>query len=275
MAFMMRVFLTALFLSFAVFYATYVGGMFLAQRQIIFVPKTEAPARPQDMRAVSYRTDDGLTLTSWSLPVPGRPVIAFLHGNGGTIAGVVSKARRFARAGYGALLVEYRGYGGNPGEPTEDGLYADARAAMAFLKEKGVAASNVVLYGMSLGGGVAARIAAEQGARGDPVGALVIEAGYSSLTDIAAHRHPYIPARWLLLDRFDAQARIADANAPVLVLHGEKDTVLPVQFARKLFESAREPKTAHWFPDAGHANLVAHGAEDKVFVFLARHLASR
>src|SRR5262249_28114941 len=149
------------FLGFAVVaYAALVGGLYLFQRQLLYFP---ARARPElfgleqlGVREVTLATEDGLSLLSWYLPSrPGRPVIAYFHGNGGHIGYRAERLLRFAREGYGVLMAEYRGYGGNPGTPSETGFYTDGRAALAFLDRQGVAPNRLVLYGESLGSGVA------------------------------------------------------------------------------------------------------------------------
>ena len=147
-------------------YAALVGGLYLFQRQLLYFPDR---ARPElfgleqlGVREATLMTEDGLSLLSWYLPArPGRAVIAYFHGNGGHIGYRAERLLRFAREGYGVLMAEYRGYGSNPGTPSEAGFYADGRAALAFLDREGVAPSRVVLYGESLGSGVAVALAVQ------------------------------------------------------------------------------------------------------------------
>ena len=158
--------------------------------------------------------------------------------------------RAYLNAGLGVLLTTWRGYSGNPGTPTEDGLYADGRAARAFLRARGCGDARQILYGESLGTGVAVHLARES-----TPAALVLEAPFSSVVDIASGRFPLLPVRLLIVDRFDSAAKIGKVAAPVLIVHGERDRTIPVRLARRLFKRAREPKEAVFIPEADHADL--------------------
>lgn len=245
------------------------------QRNILYLPDRERPspaaAAVPDMAEVTLHTADGLALVAWYRPADGNAAtIVYFHGNGGHIGYRGRRVRPWLDAGVGLLLVEYRGYGGNPGKPNEQGLYADGRAALAFLKERGIAAGRLVLYGESLGTCVAAHIAAEQAAAGAPVAALVLEAPLSSAADVARVHFPYLPVRWLLLDRFETESKIGEIAAPLLIVHGEADRVVPVGSGRKIFAAARDPKQAAWLPDAGHDDLEEFGLHAIVLDFLTR-----
>ena len=195
-------------------YALVVGGLFLVQRNLLYFPADGVPAPAEtvvpEMVVVSLTTADGLELDSLYAPADaGRPTIVYYCGNGGHIGMRDAKVRPYLDAGFGVLLVGYRGYGDNPGSPTEEGFYADGRAALGFLRESGVDPRMWVLYGESLGGGVAVQMAFEQTQTGDPVGAVVLEAPFTSVGDVAQAHYPFIPARWLVRDRFDSASKIA------------------------------------------------------------------
>ena len=250
-----------------------VGGLYVFQRHLLYFPDR---TRPQlaglaqlGVREVTLTTADGLSLLSWYLPPhDGRPVIVYFHGNGGHIGYRTERLQRFARDGFGVLLVEYRGYGGNPGTPSETGLYADGRAAIDFVERERGAAGRPVLYGESLGSGVAARLAAEQ-----VVAALILEAPPTSIAEVAQYHYPFVPAARLVRDRFDSLSIIAKVKAPILVLHGDRDRVVPPRFGHALFDAAPEPKEG-WFPaEAGHEDLARFGALDAVVAFLKRRLS--
>jgi len=219
------------------------------------------------MEPVALTTADGLTLLAWYHKAPNRngPVLVLFHGNGGTIEIRAAKAKTFIAAGFGVLLPEYRGYGGNPGSPTEDGLYADGRAALAFAAEQDVAPGRVVLLGESLGTGVAVQMAVEQ-----RVAALVLQAPYSSVADVAQGDFPLLPVWWLVRDRFDSVDKIARVGVPLFVVHGERDAVVPVRFGRALFAAASEPKEALWLPGAGHGVIGQQAVDAAVVDFLRR-----
>lgn len=257
-------------------YSAFVGALYLFQRQLMYLPATEraepAASGLAEMRAIRLTTDDGLALTGWyRAAAASRPTVVFFQGNAGHIGHRGYKVRPFLDAGFGLLLVGYRGYGGNPGAPSEHGLYADGRAALAFLKDAGVPAKRWVFYGESLGSGVAVHLAHAQ-ATSEPVGAVVLEAPFTSMPAVAQHHYPFVPALWLVKDRYDSLDKIAAIKAPLLVVHGERDDVIPVTFGRTLFAAAREPKESQWIARGGHNDLHEHGLVARAVDFLARRL---
>jgi len=258
-------------------YVALVGLLFVFQRSLVFMPPREPPGTPAmagvaEMRAIEVETKDGLRLLSWFAPpaVVGKPVIVQFHGNASMLAYRAGVARLFLDAGYGVLLVGYRGYNGNPGQPTEAGLYADARTNLDWLAVNGFAGQQIVLNGESLGTGVAVQMAIER-----QVGAVVLEAPYSRLTAAAAVHYPYVPVALLMKDKFDSIDKISQVEAPLLVVMGELDKVIPVAQGRALFAAKSGDKQAAWLPEAGHNDLYAHGAWEAISAFLeARFSAS-
>ncbi len=250
-------------------YATVTGAMFLGQRRLMYHPGPPPPPPAEvglpEMAPVTLETTDGLALLAWHAPArAGRATVVVFHGNAGNLAHRAPKARALIDAGYGVLLVAWRGFGGNPGAPSEDGLYEDGRAAFRFLAGRGVAPARIVVYGESLGSGVAVQMATEYG-----IAAIILEAPFTSIVDVAARHYWYMPARWLLLDRFDSEAKIGAVAAPILVLHGLRDAVVPADLGRALFAAAPEPKVERLFEDGGHSDLYEHGAGEAVVAFLA------
>ncbi len=257
----------------AVVYGGLLTGLYLFQRQLLYHPASSVPDATQagvpDMRPVALAAADGIGLLAWyRAQRPGKKLLIYFHGNAGHIGHRGYKARRYLDAGQGMLLVSWRGFGGNAGKPTEQGLTLDARAALDFALNTGVAPKDIVLYGESLGSGPAVILAAEAAAAGKPLGAVVLEAPYTSMADLAQHHYFYIPARYLLTDKFDAAASVAGIAAPLFVVHGERDRTVPIQFGRALFAAAREPKQAAWLPNAEHNDLYDHGAGQAVLKFL-------
>lgn len=246
--------------------------LFALQRQLLFPAGKEPPSLKRAglvglMESVELTTADGLALLAWyhRPPNPSSPLILLFHGNGGTIEIRAAKAKAYIDAGFGVLMPEYRGYGGNPGSPSEDGLYADGRAALAFAAAQGIAPDRVVLLGESLGTGVAVQLAMEQ-----RVAALVLEAPYSSVADVAQGDFPLLPVWWLVRDRFDSVDKIAHVQAPLFIVHGERDEVIPVRFGRAMFAAASEPKEALWLPGAGHGVIGQYAVDVAVLDFLKR-----
>ena len=260
----------------AVVYVVFVAALYVFQRNIMYFPDTSVPSPVlsgvPEMQPVTLDTEDGLNLLAWYRAVEGQPVVVYFHGNAGNIGARGFKARPYLDAGFGMLLVSYRGYGGNRGSPTEEGLYADGRAALDFLKAQGVAPERTVIYGESLGTGVAVQMASELG-RENPVAALVLEAPLTSMGDVAAHHYPYVPARLLIRDHFDSAAKIAGVNTPVLIIHGDRDRTIPIKFGRMLFDAAAEPKESRWLEGGDHNGLYDLGAAEVVIEFVRRRVA--
>lgn len=239
-----------------------VGCMYAAQRSLMYFPAGDLPPPPPPFAEVRLRTADGLDLVAWeAAPAPGRPIIVYFHGNGGSIAGRVFKVRPFVEAGYGVLLVSWRGYGGNPGSPSEEGLLADGRAALDHVGGR----APVVLLGESLGAAVAVRLAAER----TPV-AAILEAPFASAVSVGAEHYWWLPVRLLMKDRFESIRWIGEVTAPLLILHGERDGVVPVAHGRRLLAAANEPKRGVFLPEAGHNDLFEHGAAGIELEFLSR-----
>ncbi|MBV8121646.1 MAG: alpha/beta hydrolase [Alphaproteobacteria bacterium] len=255
-------------------YGGIVGGLYMCQRRLLYRPRKTRPLLDDlvmlGVNEVELVTADGLTLFSWYLPPrPGRPVILYFHGNGGHIGYRAERLRRFAQEGYGVLLAEYRGYGGNPGFPSERGLFIDGETALDFLAAVGLAPRRIVLWGESLGSGIAVYLAA-----GHEIGALVLEAPFTSVAACAQRRYPFVPAAILLHDRFDSLSRIGQVSAPLLILHGERDMVVPVRHGRALLAAAKALKEGWFSPDARHETLAQFGALDVAVSFIERRVGN-
>jgi hypothetical protein len=241
----------------------YLGGvvvLFLAQRALIFpAPSTTRiePAAAGFPQAEEHllTTADGERVIVWHVPArPGHPVVLYFHGNGDYLAGFFGRFRDLIADGTGIVALSYRGYGGSSGKPSEQGLLRDAASAYAFTTAR-YAANNIVVWGFSLGSGVAVALAAAQ-----PVGKLVLEAPYTSIADVAAAAFRFAPVRWLIRDPFRSDLRIARVTAPLLVMHGARDPTIPIGFGERLFALAREPKQFVRVADGGHNDLDQYGA---------------
>lgn len=227
--------------------------MYFFQRHLIYVPNINKPSRSvakaSDMEEISLITKDNLSLNAWYKPAkPHQATILFLHGNAGNIASRMSIIRPLLNAGLGVLLLDYRGYGGNKGQPNEQGLYEDARTGMRFLQSQGLSSQQSVIYGESIGTGVATQMAVEY-----PACAVVLQSPFTSLKAAARYHYP-----WLLLepwDRYDSLARIQSMHEPLLILHGRQDDVVPYAQGLSLFKAANEPKLMISFATGTHNNL--------------------
>lgn len=255
-------------------YALIVLSLFVFQRNLMYhtdspqVPVAQSQVPEAEERFVD--TAPGIRVRSWYLPPDGdKPVIVFYHGNAGTIADRDFKARLWRDMGYGVWLAGYRGFGGNPGLPTEQGLYDDARAVIRALEAHGIAPARMVIYGESLGSGVATQMAHELAQSGTPVRALVLEAPFTSMGDAAQARYPFVPARWLVKDRYRSIDKIASIDAPLFIVHGDRDRVIGQSHGRALFSTAQEPKKALWVDGGGHTDLFDFGVGQAVADFIA------
>lgn len=261
--------LATLVIVVAVGYGAVVALAFAVQRRIVFQPDT---ARPQasalaipELREVTIRPLGQPALLAWYLPAPaGRAMIAYFHGNGGNLAYRSERIRTFWQAHLGLLMVEYPGYGGNAGSPSEAGMIAAGRAALAFLDAGGVPSSRLVLYGESIGSGIATRLATEHAIAG-----LILESPYTSVLDIARRTvwGRFLPVRLLLRDRFEQLSLIKDVHAPLLIMQGKRDVIVPPDMGQTLFMAANEPKVMWSTPDGGHNDLSRYGALSQAIAF--------
>jgi hypothetical protein len=252
-------------------YAALTLTIYFAQRSLMYFPDTAhvtpAAAGLPEAEEVPLTDADGTRIHVWHVPPRGdRPVILFFHGNGGSLASEVDRFRQLISDGIGLIGVEYRGYGGSEGSPSEQGLIADAEAAYAFAVSH-YPVQQIVVWGGSLGSGVAVALAAE-----NPIGRLILEAPYTSTEAVGAQHYWYLPVRFLMKDQFHSDQRIAKVKAPLLILHGMLDRTVPYSMGEQMFELANKPKHIVRFLDGGHNDLDAHGALNAVARFLAGEL---
>jgi pimeloyl-ACP methyl ester carboxylesterase len=249
----------------ALAYLVFVAGLYFFQRSLIFPAPQEHHAPAPGFASITLPTTDDLTLQAqWRAPAPGRPIIVFFHGNGGSLALASQETQGFTQAGYGVLLVEYRGYGGNPGSPSEEGFYRDGRAAFVFLAAQGVTPARTIIVGHSLGTGTATEMAREFA-----FAALILLAPFTSIPDAAAQAMPYAPVRWLVRDRFDNLAKLPHLRMPVLILHGTADSIVPFALGERLAEVAPSA-TFNAVPKADHMISIDAAVQDAQLAWLAR-----
>ena len=263
-----RVAVTLLIIA-ALLYLALVGAMWGFQRRIIYPGwwRGTAASTPDlaGYRDIATKTADGLTgRLLYHAPQPGKPVILFFHGNGDSVLGSAIAVEALVAAGYGAVLPEYRGYNGAAGEPDEQGLYRDARAAVAWMRANGIGAERTVVIGYSLGTGVATQIALET-----PPRALILVAPYASIPHVTAARFPWIPADWLVSERFDNAAKIGRVACPVLLIHGTSDGTIPAENSA-LLKTLRPDADRILFPNVGHEVVFTEPAQAAMIAWLKR-----
>jgi len=249
-------------------YGAMVALVYFAQRALMYFPdRTRTPpadAGFPEAEEVILETADGEKLVAWHVAAAeGKPVVLYFHGNGGALVHRVDRFRGLIANGNGLVALSYRGYGGSSGSPSEAGLLNDAAAAYAFAAAR-YPAQRIALFGESLGTGVAIWLATEK-----PVARLLLQAPYTSIVDVAAAAYPFLPVRLLLKDRYRSDERVGGVTAPVLVLHGERDRVVPIQYGERLYALIRAPKKFVRFPEGGHVDLDRQGALDIIRSFLA------
>ena len=229
--------------------AVYVGlalYLYVFQARYVYfpdLPSRQVEATPADIglafQALTLSTADGEALAGWFIPAPAaRGTLLYLHGNGGNIGHRLDQIEVFHRLGLNVLIIDYRGYGASSGKPSEEGTYQDALAAWNYLtQEKRLAPERVVVFGESLGGSVAAWLAARQ-----PPAGLVIYASFTSVPEMAQALYPMFPASRLARYRYDTRAALRGVNCPVLILHSPEDEIIPFSHGQALLAAAREPK---------------------------------
>jgi fermentation-respiration switch protein FrsA (DUF1100 family) len=246
-----------------------VAVLYLKQREMLFPIPTvmrtapDAAGFPQAEEHV-LATADGEKIIIWHVPArPGRRVVVYCPGNGDSLAGSVGRFRNIVSDGTGLIALSYRGYAGSSGQPSEHGLLLDAAATYEFAASR-YETGRMIAWGYSLGTGVAVALAAEH-----PFGGLILEAPYTSITDVAAAAFPFLPVRLLLVDRFASDARIQRVTAPLLVMHGTEDATVPIALGERLFSMAHEPKRLVRLVGGHHDDLDNFGAAETARQFIA------
>ncbi len=255
-------------------YGALVALVYVVQRGLQYFPdKTRtAPALAglPEAEEVERETSDGERVIIWHIPPrEEKPLILYFHGNAGSLASRVDRFRMLTASGLGLVALSYRGYGGSSGRPTESGLIADALAAYAFAAER-YGARRIALWGESLGTGVAVAVASAKS-----VGAVVLESAFSSCADVGAAAYWYLPVRLLMKDQYRSDLIIGKVTAPVLMLHGDRDPVVPIALGERLYSLITAPKRFVRFSGAGHNDLGAHGAVAEATRFIEQETAPK
>lgn len=252
-------------------YALIVLVAWLGQRRLLYVADPQrVPPASIGLAGVVEReivVPDGTRIVGWQARAkPGRKTILYFHGNAGNLAMRADRVRRFAQDDLGIFIAAYRGYSGSTGRPSEAALEADALHVYDLLTGEGVPAKDIVLFGESLGSGVAVKLASQRA-----VGGVILDAPYTSMVELAASIYPYLPVRPLILDRYESDKYIRAVNAPLLILHGAEDGLIPVRMGKRLFELAKEPKRIVVFEQGEHSDLFSeHGAHEVVAKWLQK-----
>ena len=255
-----------------IIYIFFLALIFIFQRSLMYFPLKEKISKSfyenTQLKIIDISTLDGLILKSLykkSETNINKTIIVF-HGNAGHIGHRVSKFKPFMDKGYGLLLLEYRGYGENKGNPTKLGLYRDGEAAINYLINQKIKSKNIIVYGESLGTAIATKLSTNYS-----FNMTILEAPFTSVADVAQKRYWIFPAKYLVLDDFDNLGIIKKIKSPLLLLHGYKDYVINIAFGKKVFEAAPKPKKALFVQNAGHNNLFEFNLVNKILNYLKKY----
>ena len=249
-------------------YAAICGAAYFGNRVFMYFPDpTRVPPMEvgvNGVKEIEIAVPEGVTLIAWHAPAKDdKPTILYFHGNAANAANRAPRIETIRENGFGVLYLNNRGYGGSGGSPTEADNVADAIAAYDCLFGLGVPAGKIVAYGESLGSGQAVRLAAAR-----PVAAVVLEAPLTSTVDVGRRTYFWLPIGLLITDKYNNERNIRSVTAPVLVLHGEQDSVIPVEMGLRVYRAANEPKRIELFPQGTHDDLFDHGAWEKTRAFV-------
>lgn len=259
-----------------ILYAAFAAVVYVLQERLLYHPTRELATTPGHHELlfdpVTMTTSDGETLVGWWLPARReRAVLLFLHGNAGNMADRIESLQVFNQLGLSVLIFDYRGYGASSGVPSEDGLYEDAETAWRYLTgERGINPMRIVVFGRSLGGGVATRLTQRHSCR-----AVILESVFTSIHELTTHHYPYLPVRWLLNDKFDSLSRMHDLQTgALLVIHSRDDEIVPYRHGEELHAVARGNKEMLTI-SGGHNNgfiVTGDAYIDALDTFLKKHL---
>jgi len=236
---------TTIILTLVSFYVLLLAIMFFFQRSFLYHPsidyyvKDQTINEPSEIEKVKITTEDNIDLPAWfyNKNIEKFKTILFFHGNAGFFENRTYKLNHFIDLNVNFLIIAWRGFSGNAGKPSEAGLYRDAAGAIKWLKSKGITEKNIILYGESLGTGVAVEVAQNKNYAG-----VILESPYTSMVDMGKKHYPIFPVRFLLKDKFESYKKIKKASIPILIMHGKMDTIVPFAMGQKMYELANEPK---------------------------------
>jgi len=227
------------------FYILLLTLVFFFQRSLLYHPsvdnylKDESSNKPTEIERVKITTVDKIDLAAWfyNKDIQKFKTILFFHGNAGSLENRTYKLNHFKNLNVNFLIIAWRGFSGNKGKPNELGLYRDAESAIKWLKLKGVIEQNIILYGESLGTGVAVEVAQNKNYAG-----IILESPFTSMINLGKKYYPFFPVRFLLKDKFESYKKITNVSVPVLIIHGKVDKIVPFTMGKKMYELSNEPK---------------------------------
>ena len=239
-------YLIIILVTFIVIYFLTVVSTYLFQRKLLYHPTENNYYGDKllvNIEKVKIKTKDNIELISWyhNKDFENYKTILFLHGNAGSLENRFHKINHFKNMDVNFLIIAWRGFSGNKGEPTEKGLYEDARSAVKWLKSKGVDEKNIIIYGESLGTGVAIEIAQNKNFAG-----VILESPFTSMIDAGKEKYPFLPVKFLLKDKYESKKKIKNIISPILIMHGKVDNIVSFNMGKKMYDLAKEPKYSYF-----------------------------
>ncbi len=241
----MNYFMTILLIFILVYFIILIST-YIFQRNLLYHPTENNYSGDQivvSIEKVKIKTQDGIELMSWyhEKNLDNYKTVLFLHGNAGSLENRIHKINHFKDMNINFLIIAWRGFSGNKGKPTEKGLYEDARSAVTWLKSKGIKENNIIIYGESLGTGVATETAQNKNFAG-----IILESPFTSMIDAGKDKYPYLPVSLLLKDKYESNKKLKNINIPILIMHGKVDNLVPFHMGQKMYEMANEPKYSYF-----------------------------
>jgi len=237
---MNNIFIKSFFLLILIYFAITVVVYFF-QRKLLyhpFSPQITGKGLIHNFETINFKTSDNFELKGWfHLKNSNKKTILFLHGNAGNLDNRIDKLNFLGNMDINFLIISWRGYSGNPGNPSETGLYKDALGGIEWLNKKGISNDRIILYGESLGTAITTEVAQNKNFAG-----IILEAPFTSMVDMGQKIYPIFPVRFLLKDKYESKNKIKNIKSPILVLHGRKDKIVPFYMGEKIFEMANNPK---------------------------------
>ena len=239
-------YLTIILITSTIIYFLIVLSTYLFQRNLLYHPLENNYSGDQlliSIEKIKIKTQDNIELVAWyhKKKLSNYKTILFLHGNAGSLANRIHKINNFKNMDVNFLLVAWRGFSGNKGKPTEEGLYEDARSAVRWLKLNNVEEKNIIIYGESLGTGIAVEIAQNKNYAG-----IILESPFTSMIEAGKEKYPYLPIKILLKDKYESNKKIKNVNIPILIMYGKVDKIVPFYMGKKMYELANEPKYSYF-----------------------------
>jgi len=227
-------------------YLSITAILYFSQRNLLYHPSENNYSEDKltvKVNKLKIKTEDNLELLAWyhEKDIINFKTILYLHGNAGSLENRIHKINHFENMNVNFLLLSWRGFSGNKGQPTERGLYKDAKAAIEWLKEKGIIEENIIIYGESLGTGIATEMAQNKNYAG-----IILESPFTSMIEAGSSKYPIFPIKLLLKDKYESDKKIKNIKSPILIMHGEADKIVPFSMGKKLYELANEPKYSYF-----------------------------